>query len=103
MGLDEQDITSVKHDVADFLMQSLPIGGHRHNDCVVLTAESRIANRHADQRTSIAYYGFDEAPLGARCFEVKYVFRRRHKSPHSLQLDDRLDDPHEKQPISTAQ
>src|SRR5437660_1265597 len=93
----------MKHDVADFLMQLLAVAGDGDDDGVVVAAESRIANRHTDERAGIADDCLDETPLWPRRLEVEYVFRRWHQTANPLQFNDRIDDADEQQPISGSQ
>ena len=45
----------------------------------------------------------DQAPLRPRRLQVEHVLGRRHQAANPLQLDDRLDDAHEQQPVAGPQ
>ena len=103
MGLDQQHVAGVQHDVADLLVQPLAVAGHGDDDRVVVAAEPRVADRHADQRAGVADDRLDQAPLRPRGLEVKHVLGRRHQAANPLQLDDRIDDADEQQPVAAPQ
>src|SRR5690606_18836301 len=86
----------------DLAAQALAVTRGGDHDRVVARAETALADRAADQRAALPDDDLDETALGTGRVELEELVRRRIQTAHAQEVDERLDDADEEQPIVRA-
>src|SRR5581483_2512610 len=104
LGRLEQDrVSGPEHDVADLSSDALTVSRYRNDGCPITRPKTSFPHASIHDRTGIRDNRLHETAFGSGGVKLKYLVCGGHKAPNFLKVNDRFDDTHKDQPVSSLE